>query len=405
MSAHGLWSLPRGGRGEDRVRVRPGGIPLPAVPQSGRCRKGSSVAPQAAQPAVGHRGRATGTLPTSLRSAPLLAGVQARAMIGVIPRGGADDCTITWAGIRCCRGDSDIDCPNFVAEPDHGEGLVLGDPAAQSLLYDDAQVLMEYGGQHEDVYGGLRFANSPYVRLEVGFTADVNEHCWAMRELVEFTDDFEVVRVPLSIQDKRAAARAAEEAGGLVYGVDWNPVKVIFPPDGEAVAEQFHGQYGAALNLWVGGWPYPPPDDGEIPGVCEPVVESTDLLPLTATIADPGDPVGVTEERQITITVQNHGTEHLRFAAGKQALPLFRPGETAPAAVYSGFIEDSALIMDLEPGETAEIGGAIGITPCTLDHGYLLEAGGYELRGPFEYSWEDQWYVMLLDPVPVTVTG
>lgn len=297
-----------------------------------------------------------------------------------------------------------IDCPNFVAEPDYGEGLVLGDPAVQSRLYDDAQVLMAYGAEHEDVYGGLRFANSPYVRLEVGFAGDIDEHCWAMRELVEFTDDFEVVRVPLSIQDKRTAARAAEEAGALVHGVDGNPVEVIFPPDGEAVAEQLHRDYGPALEIWVGGWPYPPPDDGEVPGVCRPVVESTDLLPLTVTIGVPVDPVRVIEAGETTLTIENSGTEALRLLVGRQTLPLFRPGEAAPAAIYSGFVEGSARIVDLEPGGRAEISGLVGITPCSLDHGYLLEAGEYELRGPFEFRWDNQSYVMLLDPVIVIVT-
>ena len=300
--------------------------------------------------------------------------------------------------------DSDIDCPNFVAEPVYGE-KVLGDPAAQGRLFDDGQVLMEYGAQYEDVYGGLHFANSPYVRLEVGFTADINEHCWAMRELVEFTDHFEVIRVPFSIQDLRAAAQAAEEAGGWDVGMGWNHVSVRLPPDGEAVAEQLHRDYGAAMEIRVGGWPYPPPDNWEVSSVCEPVVESPNLLPLTATIVAPGGPVGVTEERQITITFEYHGSEPLRLSVGRQFLPLFRPGEAAPAAFYGGWVEGGPQIMDLEPGDTAEATAVIGITPCTLDHGYLLEAGEYELRGPFEYSWNDQTYLMLLDPVTVTITG
>ena len=136
-------------------------------------------------------------------------------------------------------GDSGIDCPNYVPDREYGP-VVLGPINDQTRLLDDGQVLIAYGAAHEDAYGGMHFFNtSEESRLEIGFAEGLNEHCWAVRELVTFSESLDVVPVPYSLEDLRAAARTAEEAGAhpSTVGVShWGSVKVLVPADAVDVA-------------------------------------------------------------------------------------------------------------------------------------------------------------------------
>jgi len=325
-----------------------------------------------------------------------------RRIISVVVVGGL--------AVTGCGGGSGIDCPNYVPDREYGP-VVLGPIDDQTRLRDDGQVLIAYGAAHEDAYGGVRFYNTAEEsRLEIGFAEDLNEHCWAVRELVAFPESLDVVPVSYSLEDLRGAARAAEEAGALpkTVGVShWGSVGVYVPADALDVAERLHDQWGDALELNVGGWPYPPPDIEGVPEVCEPIAESSVQLPLEAAFVPLDGPIGAAvsaNEHPVTITVTNAGPEMIIVSAGLQTLPLFRSGEDTAAAFFTGSVDGWAALGELEPGESREFRGAIGVTPCALDNGYLLTPGIYELRGPFEYSHENQHYVMLVDPITVTVT-
>jgi len=306
--------------------------------------------------------------------------------------------------------DSAIDCPSFVPDPIDDEEH-LGPEGAPSGLTADMQVLMAYGAAHEDAFGGARYQQYPEeVRLQVGLSKDIDEHCRALRELVEFPESLDVFRVPYSYDDLQAAAQAAKEVGAHPYEVGWrlrSPVKTMLAADAESIAARLHAEYGDALDLRVGGWPYPPPDIEGVPEVCDPIVESADQVPLEAEFVPLDGPISAAvpaNEHHVTITVTNVGSEMIFVSAGLQTLPLFRPGEDTAAAFFTGFIEGWAAGGELEPGESREFWGAIGVTPCTLDNGYLLTPGVYELRGPLDYSHENQHYVMLVDPITVVVT-
>lgn len=305
----------------------------------------------------------------------------------------------------------EIGCPNFLVD---GEDRSKRSSFKETRLSNDAQRLARYGAAHQDVFGGLRVVHNP-TRLEIGFTADIDEHCYLLRELTRRPNSFDLIRVEHSIADKLAAAGVAAEAGASTSAPGLGPVWVRLPAFAEGIAQGLHAAYGDMFEITLGGWPYPPPGEAPVEEACPPVVESEELPPLHVTVIPPSEPLnylidgratimGEVIAGEATLVIENRGTRGGSLWWGQQTTSLFAGGDDSqPVARYTGPRELWARSGQLAPGESVEMTAFIGLTPCSLDDGYMLPPGTYQLRGPLVFKWNDEEYVMLLDPVPVVV--
>lgn len=335
-------------------------------------------------------------------AAAVWAGVIASCGATPVPDAGTDPTaeTVDVAPIETTAPPEEVDCQNFLAE---GEDRSTRRSFDESKLSDDAQRLMEYGWAHPEIYGGIRMVHDP-TRLEVGIKTDAEEHCLAMRELVKRKNGFDVVHVDFSFADKQAAAAAAAAAGADAVVQGWGPVRIRLPAFAETTAAELDATYGDMFAISVGGWPYPPPSDVTVEEACPPVVESENLPQLHVTVIPPAGPLDIVSGGEATLIIENRGTEPGQLFWGQQVSSLFAAkDDRQPAARYSGAIEMWGSVADLKPGDSLEMTAFIGLTPCSLDDGYTLLPGTYQLRGPVQFRWNDEHYVMLLDPVPVTV--
>ncbi len=294
----------------------------------------------------------------------------------------------------------EIGCPNFLAQ---GEDRATRRSYEASKLGGDVRRLSDYGASRPDTFGGLRFVHNP-TRLEIGFKADIDEHCYILRELAKRPNAIDVIRVEYSIADKLAAAEVAARAGASTRPPGLGPLHVHLPAFAEGIAADLHAAYGDMFAIEVGAWPYPPPRDVPVEEVCPPVVESEELPPLRVTMTSPSGPLNYLKRSEVGMVVENGGSVTGRLFWGQQVSWLFAgDDDSQPVARYTGMIEAWGAGGELKPGDTVEMTAFIGLSPCSLDDGYMLPPGTYQLRVPLEFKWNDEPYVMLLDPVPVVV--
>ena len=83
-----------------------------------------------------------------------------------------------------------MSCPNYVdvvetgpLPPDAGENGPV--PQNQQRLANDIEAAIAYGADHADEFASVRFENAPRVRIVIGFTDHIDEHCAALRALFE----------------------------------------------------------------------------------------------------------------------------------------------------------------------------------------------------------------------------
>lgn len=316
-------------------------------------------------------------------------------------------------------------CPNFVTEVATGPEIIDEDefgPVSmeQQRLTNDIDTIDRYGDAHPDMFGSSRFENAPWVRIVVGFTGDLEAHCLALRELLEFPDEFQLIQQEISERELQAIyaeittlVRDTSSSGSIAMGAG-PPIFVQLSADAEDLAAELVERYGDTVKISVGALPYPDPTvatdfdcrgfEGEI-GAGD-VVDGDLVATLSleeTTVASGGDFSG-------TATVTNTGTAELAFASGEPLVAIvFRPGTNDPVGLYVGGIDGVGTGADLPPGESISIRVIGGTASCDPTLGYALPAGDYDVRVyvPWDTYPSDNAPVvttyLLTDPVTLTI--
>ncbi|MES2208889.1 MAG: hypothetical protein V4515_01725 [Chloroflexota bacterium] len=282
----------------------------------------------------------------------------------------------------------------------------------QGRLQGDAETAQSYGSAHPDEFTAVRFENSPWVRLVIGFTARIEEHCAALRAILEFPDEFQIVLQPRTASQLEEIQRAIVSLAGQhlrAVGIGAETIDVALRADGLSVAEQIDATYGDIVTIRVGFLPYPNPESGGVD--CSAILRTiiTDS-PLRATARLNTARVVSGADFQGTVTVTNAGPDSVVFESGDPMTALVYPrGSDEIVGAYEGGIAGVGTGATLVPGGTIDIGVLGGTASCDPSLGYALPPGRYDVRVTVEqYAHPNPNGVvityLLSDPVPLEIT-
>ena len=308
-------------------------------------------------------------------------------------------------------------CPNYVEvvetgpePPDQGENGPI--PQNQQRLSADVEAVNAYGAEHADEFASVRYENTPRVRIVVGFTDHIDVHCEALRAILEFPDEFEIIEQPRTAQDVERIQQEIVDAAGprmRSVGIGAGTIHVALRADGEALADQILAHYGDVVEIQVGLQPYPP---GRIPmGDCGALPGRIAVgSPFAATLRLDAPTVRSGQDFKATATVTNQSDAPVEFESGQPMTAfIYRTGTDQVVGAYDGGIGGTGLGGALAPGESMDIEVVGGTASCLPDLGYALPPGVYDVRAAIDqYEHPPAGDViityLLSAPAPLTVT-
>jgi hypothetical protein len=153
----------------------------------------------------------------------------------------------------------------------------------------------------------------------------------------------------------------------------------------EALAHELNSNYGAAVELTVGNFPYPPPDAPQ--RACVNVRQTVaDHRPLLGSLAiDPTLVAGDFFRGKLRLRNAGNAPYQLETSSGFSVY-LFRPGDSLPIGSPEGGTAGTGYSKHLGPGEAVDLDAAGGTASCDLALGYVLPAGTYEARAFVDYN-------------------
>jgi hypothetical protein len=282
-------------------------------------------------------------------------------------------------------------CPNFVEVVETGplpgdDGTEDGPVAReQQRISGDVDLGIAYGADHPDEFASIRFENGPRVRMVIGFTAHIEEHCAALRAMLEYPDEFEIIRQPateLRLEQIQEALVARYQGLFRSVGRGAGVIHLVLRADGEDAAAEVHAEYGELVEITVGLLPYPDRFAGD--PVCEPLVGpilADSQLVAVAQLDGPTVRTGL--DFKGTVTVRNTGADAFDFQSGpRHAAVVFKPGSESPTGFWTGGMDAVGFGKRLAPGESVELELVGGTASCDPALGYALPPGQYEVRVP-----------------------
>lgn len=312
-------------------------------------------------------------------------------------------------------------CPNFVEVVETGpvpgdNGAENGPVAqAQSRLSGDAEAAQGYGASHADEFASVRFENGPRVRIVIAFTGHIAEHCTALRELLAFPDEFELIledrtevellQIQREIVDFARPFLVSAGSGGATGVID-----VGLRANGEAMARQLVERYGDAVHVTVGLLSYPDRTRPDGLTTCTPPMATLRVdTPLRGTLALETGIVSSGADFKAKVRVANRGTKVFDFESGSPATALvFAPGGSEAIGTFTGGIGGVGAGKVLGPLESIDIDVLGGTASCDPALGYGLPPGLYEVRAVIDVltmhdnAPTDIGYI-LSDPAPLTM--
>ncbi len=194
---------------------------------------------------------------------------------------------------------------------------------------------------------------------------------------------------------------------GLSLGEGANRViSVGLRANAEDVARELVARYGAAIQVSVGNFPFPPP--GAPQRACDwtPQV-AADHEPLVGTLGiEPAVVGGEFFRGKLRLTNDGLGSYPLETSSNFSMF-LFRPGELLPIGSPEGGSMGTGYSKLLGRGETVEFDAAGGTASCDLSLGYVLPAGTYEARALVDFQdatfelghfWSEPTTIEVVDP-------
>jgi hypothetical protein len=308
-------------------------------------------------------------------------------------------------------------CPNFVEVVETGplpgdDGTEDGPLAReQQRISGDVDLAVQYGADHSDEFASVRYENGPRVRLVIGFTAHVEEHCAALRAILEYPDEFEIIRQPATEAQLDDAMREIVEMAGESFqsvGRGGGELHLNLRADGEDVAAEVHAAYGELAEIVVGMLPYPDRFGG--PPRCAPETgERASDAPLHVALVLDTDPVASGADFHGEVIITNTDSAPFDFQSGPtQTAVVYLPGAATPSGFFTGGMDAIGFGARLAPAEAVTLDVIGGTASCDPVLGYALPPGSYEVRvrvhvqtmhdnAPTEVSY------LLSEPVPLTI--
>lgn len=183
-------------------------------------------------------------------------------------------------------------------------------------------------------------------------------------------------------------------------------VKVGLRAGAEELAQELRATYGDAIELSVGLFPYPPPDDPERAclNIRPTVLEHPPLV--AAVEVDREIVVGTHYEGKVRLT--NAGQVAFELETSSDfSLFLFRPGEWDPIGMSELGWMGHGTGATLAPGESIWFPGFGGTAACDLALGYTLPPDVYEARAlvGFNRKLDDEVLYFWSEPTTVEVVN
>jgi hypothetical protein len=163
----------------------------------------------------------------------------------------------------------------------------------------------------------------------------------------------------------------------MELGLGWGHVTLRLAATAEDVAAQLAARYGSALEITVGGLPYPLGRRVEH-RPAPPPLEPVEMPGLTAEIV-----LDDTTLRSGTIgwgrvVLRNAGAAEIRVDSEQPLVAsLLEVGTGRKVGAFSGAIAGTGWSATLGPGDETSIHLLVGTDSCEPALGYLLPAGGY----------------------------
>lgn len=275
----------------------------------------------------------------------------------------------------------------IVGEPCPADVAVDMSATEASVLLDETSrlepmlgIVLQYGQQHFDVFGGygLHWLSAGDASVFVSFTDDVAEHRAVLVERVKFPDELIVCQAPASEADQRAiqATLTNELAGrftSIGAGGKSGAVTVGLNANEEALAEELVQRYGAAVEVTVGALTYPL---AEAEAVCEARLEPSYIDGLAITIVESEMPVHLTSSATVPLTVRltNTSDQTIRFDSG-QPRAVITDAQGMPRTVDTRGVADVGVLIELEPGGHQDFDLDVSLASCDPALGYTLPSG------------------------------
>jgi hypothetical protein len=287
-------------------------------------------------------------------------------------------------------------CPNAVADVVDGPSPAGDDFAAwddvsraQGRLEHDRSVLQAYAEAHRDEFTTLRLSIAP-VRLVIGFTDHVIDHCLALRPLLDYPNEFRILHYTYSADRLEAIRYEIGAMGGGVItsiGVGRGYVDMDLRADSLSLAKRIWDRYGPAVRIKLGMFPYPPPSEPP-PSKCGELMSywvPRDSGSLVATLTLWSSSVRSGRDFSATVTIRNRGTSTYLFQSGAdQYTAVFRRGTFEVVGI--GLVGGSEIGYSnrLKPGEVIRQGAWGGTASCDPAAGYAVPPGTYDVRAVVE---------------------
>lgn len=264
---------------------------------------------------------------------------------------------------------------------------VQGISDQQGLLREDMARVDAYVRARPETWAGIRFENEPVVRIVVGFTAGLEEHRRALQALVDHPDRIEVVPARRS-HAELARIRAAVEpevfrpgGPGLSLGESFDRLALQLRADGEALAAALHERYGDALEITVGGRPYPPAS-GPARG-CPALGTGDEWDDVGLRLVLREDRLQAGANGSATLVVRNRSSRRLELEAEQPLLAsVVERGSDRVVGVFTGPVAGTGLLLRLAPGQETEIPVLVGTAACDGTR-YAVPPGRYGVRVAF----------------------
>jgi hypothetical protein len=245
----------------------------------------------------------------------------------------------------------------------------------QAEMRPDMERLQAYIAEHQDVMGDPWYG--AHTRIGVTISSNVEEHCVALRALLEHPNELEIN----SGYSKGTLAGIVAEMqrdwphAGYIASVHQGRVIAHLWPGEEAAAREMAERYGAAVELWLGRQRYP---DGHIQGPClyglagttDPIVD-VDLPPLVVEVG--GRFPGVA-------TLTNRSSSVLALDEARLISVVMKHGTTVPLAVVTGVAKSVIEKTRLQPNESTGATFVGGTASCDPSIPFTLPPGNYEYR-------------------------
>ena len=283
---------------------------------------------------------------------------------------------------------------------------------AQARLQNDILSAQAYAAEHPDEFASIRFENAPRVRIVIGFTGHIAEHCAALQAALEHPREFEIIKEALS---EARLQELMEEIGDLVgphlltLGLVGNHVELTMRQDGEAVAKELAAKYGDVLRIVSIGF-LGFPDRSVVVRPCQTLLATKiDTSALRATLVLDATTVSAGKDFEGSVVIRNSGSNPIELNSGNPATAvIYRAGTNELVGGYDAGGEGTGLGGTLAPGQEITADMISGTASCVPELGYTLPPGAYDARAVVEqYQPLDAGGVVTTDilspPVPFTI--